>query len=83
MPKVIMGILQEKRHETATRVQDILTRNGCFIKTRIGLHKTSEDGCSEQGLIIVEFEDRSEKNAAFMENELSDIGGITVKKMEF
>ena len=34
----IMAVLQEHRVETATKVQEILTRFGCNIRVRLGLH---------------------------------------------
>ena len=40
---VILGILQENRVETATKVQDILTKYGCHIRVRLGLHDSGVD----------------------------------------
>ena len=83
MSKIIMGVQLEQRIETATSVQDILTEYGCFITTRIGLHQTAEDSCSEKGLIILELANHAGEEAAEMEKKLDAIKGVTVKKMEF
>ncbi len=83
MSKIILGVMLEQRMETATSVQDVLTEYGCFITTRIGLHQTAEDACSERGLIILELADHVKGEADEMEKKLSDIKGVTVKKMVF
>lgn len=48
----VMAILVDKRRETAVRVQEILTKYGCIIRTRLGLHET--EACSDDGLIILQ-----------------------------
>ena len=83
MSKIIMGIQLDQRRETAKEVQDLLTEYGCFIKTRLGVHQASADSCSEQGLIILEFIDRADKEVYEMEKSLSGINNVVVKKMEF
>lgn len=83
MSKTIMGIQLQQRHETAIGVQNLLTKYGCFIKTRLGVHQASEDACSETGLIILEFMDNSDKEANELEKELNGIKSVVVKKMEF
>lgn len=83
MSKIIMGIELEKRVNTATSVQDILTEFGCFIQTRIGLHQATEIACSEKGLIILELADHVKSEAAQLEEKLKKISGVRVKKMEF
>lgn len=83
MSKIIMGIQLQQRHETAIGVQNLLTKYGCFIKTRLGVHQASADSCSEQGLIILEFMDNADKEAKELEKELTGINSVVVKKMEF
>ncbi len=83
MSKIIMGISLAQRHETAKEVQELLTKYGCFIKTRLGVHGASEDSCSEQGLILLEFLNNSDKEAYNLEKELSLASSVVVKKMEF
>ena len=50
----IMAILRENRVETATKVQEVLTRNGCNIRFRLGLHDAGVDTCSNSGLILLQ-----------------------------
>ena len=49
----IMAVLQENRVETATKVQEVLTRNGCNIRFRLGLHDAGLESCSNSGLILL------------------------------
>ena len=83
LTKIIMGIQLQQRHETSLEVQNLLTEYGCVIKTRIGVHQASDDSCSERGLIILDRADGSETESAELENALSSIKGVTVKKMIF
>ena len=42
----IIGIKISNRLESAISVQEILTKYGCAIKTRIGLHEEINGQCS-------------------------------------
>ena len=85
MKKVIMGVELEQRRGTATKVQEILTDYGCFIKTRLGLHQASDsqEVCSEKGLIILELIIDAEKEATEMQEKLEKVEGVVVKQMIF
>jgi hypothetical protein len=83
MSKTIMGIQLKQRQETAKEVQNLLTKYGCSIKTRLGVHQATADSCSAQGLIILEFLDDSDKEVHEMEKALSELNNVIVKKMEF
>ncbi len=50
----ILGIRLAKRNETATKFQEILSKYGCNIKTRIGLHDVSDGVCASDGVILLE-----------------------------
>ena len=50
----ILAILQENRVETATKVQEILTHNGCNIRFRLGLHDAGLETCSNSGMILLQ-----------------------------
>lgn len=78
----IIGILIPDRVKDAVRVQQALTRYGCSIKTRLGLHEASETACARNGLILVELTGKKEDWDA-LEKELSAVEGVTVKKMSF
>ena len=82
MTKIIMGIKLNQRNETATALQDILTRHGCMINTRLGFHEVSDVSCSEQGYILLEFAANSEAEILEMKKEIEALGELTVKMME-
>lgn len=54
MTTTILGIRLNRRIESAMKFQEVLTKYGCSIKTRIGLHAASEDVCSPSGVILLE-----------------------------
>lgn len=83
MSKVIMGIQLPERIKEATQFQSILSRYGCSITTRIGLHMASTDACSPSGLIILEFIDGAEPESEKFEEEVKSLPGIIIKKMVF
>ena len=82
MAKIIMGIKLNQRNETAKALQDILTRHGCIINTRLGFHEVSDISCSEQGYILLEFAANSDAEVAQMKTEIETLGELTVKTME-
>ncbi len=77
----IMAIKLENRKDNATLVQNVLTRYGCFIKTRLGIPYHNEDGsCSNSGLIILEI---INQDVIFdLKDELLQIGNISLNIME-
>lgn len=79
----IMGIQVGNRESEALKVQELLSKNGCIIKTRLGLHESSEELCSITGLIILEFLPDKDDEIIKMENELNTLSTIVVKKMTF
>lgn len=83
MSKTIMGFVLHDRVQTASEVQSLLTSYGCEINTRIGLHVASEDSCSPQGLILLEFIDDADDKAVQLEKELKKIADVDVQKMIF
>lgn len=50
----VIGIRMDNRTGNAIAFQEVLTKNGCKIKTRLGLHETSEEYCANDGLIILQ-----------------------------
>lgn len=54
----IIGISVDNRKEEAQKLQDILTKYGCYIKTRIGLHDMGEYKCLNYGIVLIEVVDR-------------------------
>lgn len=78
----ILGVFVSERDKAAAKVQDILTKYGCSIKTRLGLHElelTNRESC---GLIILELV--GDVNECLrLENELWAIDGVKIQKMVF
>ena len=77
----IIGIKIKNRLEKAVEVQEILTRYGCVIKTRLGLHEEQNGVCSSKGLILLEITD--DTAAIDITNELCDIPEIEIQQMKF
>ena len=78
----ILGVLITDRQKEAGDVQKVLTKYGCSIKTRLGLHEVSDDLCSTSGLVLLElFGDISEMDK--LEKELDAVAGAQVQKMVF
>lgn len=81
--KKILGIQVGNRENEALKVQELLTKNGCIIKTRLGLHESSDAACSTSGLIILEFLPDKEADIATLETELATLDSVVVRTMEF
>ena len=77
----IIGIKVKNRLESAVEVQAVLTKYGCFIKTRIGLHREINGECSPEGLILLEIINDIE--AVEITNELCDIEDVEIQQMKF
>ena len=77
----VLGIRIKDRVKEAGEVQKVLTKFGCSIKTRLGLHEVSNDFCSSSGLILLELtgpKDEQEK----LHETLVKIPGTLIRKME-
>ena len=49
----IMAIVINHRSKNAVQFQEVLTRHGCTIRLRLGLHEAG-DVCSEEGLVLLQ-----------------------------
>ncbi|MEI7895675.1 MAG: hypothetical protein WCJ26_01470 [bacterium] len=78
----VLGIHITNRVKEVSEVQAVLTKFGCTIKTRLGLHEVKDNLCSRSGLIILELTGSMEEFYK-LENELLKIDGLEVKKMVF
>ena len=54
----IIGIQVSNRIEEATKLQEILTRYRCQIKTRIVLHDMGEYKCLNYGIVLIQVVDK-------------------------
>ncbi len=77
---VIMALLLDKRTSEAVKVQEILTKHGCIIKMRVGLHEAGSR-CSEEGLILLHLAG-TKKEISGLSKDLGIIKGVRTKSME-
>ena len=77
----IIGLKLEDRLDTAIEFQRIISKYGCAIKTRLGLHQVQERFCASSGIIILEVID--DKIVAALETELLKIDKIEIQHMIF
>ncbi|MDP4089172.1 MAG: hypothetical protein Q8930_07900 [Bacillota bacterium] len=80
METTIMALTIDPRVDHAPQVQTVLTKHGCIIKTRLGLHETSEDHCENRGLILLQINGKKGEIET-LERELEDVEGVNVKYM--
>lgn len=74
----IMAIRINGKISQAPGVQEVLTRYGCNIKTRVGFHEVNEDQCSMDGILILQlFGQESEIQAMF--DELKQLDGVIAR----
>ncbi len=79
---ILVGVHITERAKHAGEVQGILTKYGCSIRTRLGLHEADKGACSPNGLIVLEMTD-DEAAASAMMDELKALEGIEVQQMVF
>ncbi len=75
----IMAVRIDKRLKEAVKVQEVLTKHGCIINLRIGLHETT-NVCADSGLILLSL-CGTKKEVAALKADLARIKGIKVKTM--
>ncbi len=57
----IIGVSLENRIEASVEFQRILTDYGCDIRTRLGLHPSKDNACSNKGIILLEVINNAEE----------------------
>lgn len=77
----IIGIRMDNRVNNAVKFQEILTKNGCKIRTRLGLHELSEDACSNDGIIVLQPYGSKEDVEALVK-EFNSLEGITARYID-
>ncbi len=77
----VIGVRMDNRVSNASNFQQVLTKNGCKIKARLGLHEVSEELCATDGLIILQ--PYGEKNEIEqLVNEFNELDGIKAKLID-
>lgn len=78
MTTTIIGVTLENRVETAVEFQKLITKFGCEIRTRIGLHPSREDICLNCGIVLLEVNGEAE----LLKEELSKQWKIQTMEFE-
>ena len=50
----ILGVMINDPSKGADKIQNILTKYGCSIRTRLGMHDMDEEYSTETGLMLLE-----------------------------
>lgn len=77
----IIGIKLKNRLENAVEFQEIISKYGCAVGTRIGLHQISDNFCDTSGIILLEIIE--DKIVSSLEKELLNINHIEIQHMIF
>ena len=77
----VIGVRMDNRVGNAANFQQVLTKNGCKIKARLGLHEVSEDLCATDGLIILQPYGEKDEIEALVA-ELNALAGIKAKLID-
>jgi len=78
----IVAIKINGREAKASIVQEILTKYGCNIRTRVGFHEVNEDQCSMDGILILQLFGKDTEIQAML-GEIDKLDGVTSKLIEF
>ena len=77
----IIGIRVNHRVANAVGLQELLTKFGCNIKLRVGLHETGEDFCSDDGVIMLQACGDKETIGKMMD-AFNNVEGVTAKLLD-
>jgi hypothetical protein len=80
MQHIIFGVHISQRTQSVPAVQACLSKYGCSIRTRLGIHDADVDTCSTCGLLLVDV--FGPEVEAFYK-ELSGLQGVDVQRMDF
>ena len=80
MKHTIFGVHISQRVENVPAVQAVLSKYGCNIRTRLGIHDADSTSCSPSGLLLVDvFGPEIEE----FYQELTALKGVDVRRMDF
>jgi len=77
----VIGVRMDNRINNALGFQEVLTKNGCKIKARLGLHEASDDVCANDGLIVLQPCGEKE-DVEQLVKDLNNLEGITAKLID-
>lgn len=76
----IFGVHITQRVKSVPEVQAVLTKYGCSIRTRLGLHDADATSCSPGGLLII---DAFGAEVEDFYKELKALEGVDTQRMDF
>lgn len=77
----VIGIRMDNRVSNALKLQEVLTKNGCNIRARLGLHEASDDVCANDGLIVLQ-PCGNKEDVEQLVKDLSNLNRITAKLID-
>jgi hypothetical protein len=80
MQHTIFGVHISKRVESVPAVQAVLTKYGCNIRTRLGIHDADSTSCSPSGLLVVDVFGAEVED---FYKDLQAIEGVDLQRMDF
>jgi len=74
----VIAVKVSDREGVAQDLQKVLTKHGCLIKVRLGLHDIPANSCSPAGLVLMEVEgDPAEMKV--LVSELNALASVSAK----
>jgi hypothetical protein len=80
MQHTIFGVHISRRVESVPAVQAVLTKYGCNIRTRLGIHDADSTSCSPSGLLVVDVFGAEVED---FYKDLQAIEGVDLQRMDF
>jgi hypothetical protein len=77
---IIFGIHVSERTKNVPAVQACLTKYGCSIRTRLGIHDTGSTSCSPNGVLLVDVVGNEVED---FYKDLQALEGVDVQRMDF
>ena len=77
--RTIMAVSISKRTAEAVKVQQALTKHGCIINLRVGLHETG-NVCADDGLVLLHL-CGTKKEIGALKADLNKIKGVKARSM--
>jgi hypothetical protein len=80
MRHTIFGVHITRRVDNVPAVQAVLTKYGCNIRTRLGIHDADATSCSPSGLLLI---DAFGAETEDFYRDLKGLQGVAVQRMDF
>ena len=77
----LIGIKMDNRVANAQNFQEALTKNGCGIKTRLGMHEVDEETCANYGIIVLQ-PCGARAEVEQLVKDLNALDGVTAKYLD-